>query len=174
MKILLGPGASGGVERLGRYVMGLRRRGFDADAIPLPRGSAERALPAFLKAAQPAAEIVAGGHSFGARVSTMAAAQGEPYPALLLFSYPLHPPGKQDLWRERTSHWRGIEQPVLFISGDRDQFADLELLHRARKQMRQAQLYLVRGAGHGFKEAHLDEALNAAASWLATLPASKS
>ena len=46
MRVVLGPGASKGAEGLRPHVEGLRTRGFDAAVLDLPRGSAERALPA--------------------------------------------------------------------------------------------------------------------------------
>jgi predicted alpha/beta-hydrolase family hydrolase len=39
---------------------------------------------------------------------------------LVLLSYPLHPPGKPDALR--VDHFRGLDVPVLFVSGDRDPF----------------------------------------------------
>lgn len=169
MRILLGPGASGGEARLQPYVAGLRRRGFDCDSVALPRGSAERALPVLTAAARPAAETVAGGHSFGGRVASLAAAGGEPYLGLLLFSYPLHPPGRPEQWRERTAHWERIACPVLLVSGDRDPFGGPELLEEAVRRLPSARLEVLSGAGHGFREGALEAALDAAAEWLARL-----
>ena len=58
---------------------------------------------------------------------SMAVAEGLPARALVLISYPLHPPGKPD--QLRTGHLAGIEVPCLFVSGRRDPFgtpAELE------------------------------------------------
>lgn len=169
MKVVLGPGASRGAEGMRPYAEGLRRRGFDCDVIDLPRGAAERALPAFVRAVADPADTVAGGHSFGGRVASLAAAGGEGYRALLLFSYPLHPPGRSELWDERTAHWHAIGCPALLLSGDRDQFARLDLLRRALPRLPQGRLEVVDGAGHGFKGALLNRALDTAAAWLLTL-----
>jgi len=74
VRVLLGPGASKGAEGLKPHIEGLRARGFDAAALELPRGSAERALPVFLKELRADPDLVAGGHSFGGRVASLAAA----------------------------------------------------------------------------------------------------
>jgi predicted alpha/beta-hydrolase family hydrolase len=163
----LGPGASKGAEGLRPHVEGLRARGFDAAALELPRGSAERALPVFLRELRADPTLVIGGHSFGGRVASLAAAELAPR-GLLLLSYPLHPPGKAEQWRERTAHWTRIACPVLLISGDRDQFARIDLLQGAVNQLAHHEVCVLPGAGHGFRR-ELPEALDAAARWLGTL-----
>jgi predicted alpha/beta-hydrolase family hydrolase len=167
MKVLLGPGASKGAEGLRPHVDGLRARGFDAAALDLPRGSADRALLVFLKELRADPALVVGGHSFGGRVASLAAAEVTPT-GLLLLSYPLHPPGKPEQWRERTAHWPRIACPVLLISGDRDQFARIDLLQGAVNQLPRHQVHVLPGAGHGFRR-ELDQALDLAARWLSTL-----
>jgi len=87
---------------------------------------------------------------------------------LLLLSYPLHPPGKPEQWRERTAHWSRIRCPVLLISGDRDQFARIDLLQGAVNQLPRHEVHVLPGAGHVFRR-ELDQALDIAARWLSTL-----
>ena len=65
--------------------------------------------------------IAVGGRSFGGRMSSMAVAEGLEARALVLVSYPLHPPGKPD--QLRTSHFADLQVPCLFVSGRRDAFA---------------------------------------------------
>ncbi len=57
----------------------------------------------------------------GGRMCSMAAAEGLAVAALVLVSYPLHPPGKPD--RLRTAHFPDLSRPCLFVSGRRDAFA---------------------------------------------------
>lgn len=64
--------------------------------------------------------IAYGGRSFGGRACSVAVADGLPAAALVLLSYPLHPPGKPD--RLRTDHFVDITVPTLFASGTRDPF----------------------------------------------------
>ena len=71
-------------------------------------------------------ELIIGGRSFGGRMCSMLAAAGEPMAALVLLSYPLHPPGKPD--QLRVDHFADIDVPVLFVSGTRDPFASPEEL----------------------------------------------
>ena len=65
-------------------------------------------------------EIALGGRSFGGRSCSVAVAEGLPAAALVLLSYPLHPPGKPD--KLRVDHFPTIGVPSLFVSGDRDPF----------------------------------------------------
>ena len=65
--------------------------------------------------------IAVGGRSFGGRMCSLAVAEGLPVAALVLVSYPLHPPGRPD--RLRTEHFPTLDVPCLFVSGKRDAFA---------------------------------------------------
>lgn len=154
--IYLAHGASGNADSMLPHVRGLRRLGFEAETVQLPKGKAERALPAYLATAPPGDRII-GGHSFGGRVASLLAATHH-YTGLVLFSYPLHPPGSPDRWAERTSHWPGIDCPVLLISGDRDQFARIELLREAVTQLPDHELVVFPGLRHGIGP-RLDDAL---------------
>ncbi len=79
----------------------------------------------------PTGRIAVGGRSFGGRMCSMAVAQGLDVAALVLVSYPLHPPGKPD--RLRTEHFVALAVPTLFVSGRRDAFATPEELARETK-----------------------------------------
>jgi hypothetical protein len=72
--------------------------------------------------------IAVGGRSFGGRMCSMAVAEGLEAAALVLVSYPLHPPGKRD--RLRTEHFPALRVPCLFVSGRRDAFATTDELER--------------------------------------------
>jgi uncharacterized protein len=76
----------------------------------------------------PPGRVAIGGRSFGGRMCSLAAAEGLPVAALVLVSYPLHPPGRPE--RLRTGHFPGLDQPCLFVSGRRDAFATPEELER--------------------------------------------
>jgi predicted alpha/beta-hydrolase family hydrolase len=93
-------------------------------------------------------ESVIGGHSYGGRVASMVAAETAPA-GLVLLSYPLHRPGHpEDL---RDEHWSNIRCPVLLLSGDRDQFARIELLQASAERLPRAQLHIYPGMGHGLQ-----------------------
>jgi uncharacterized protein len=76
----------------------------------------------------PTSRVAIGGRSFGGRMCSMAAAGGLEVAALVLVSYPLHPPGKPD--QLRTAHFPDLRVPCLFVSGRRDPFASPEELER--------------------------------------------
>lgn len=74
--------------------------------------------------------VVAGGHSYGGRLTSMVLAEHpDAADELTLFSYPLHPPGRPD--RLRTEHFPGIRVPTVFTHGSRDPFGSLDELKTA-------------------------------------------
>jgi predicted alpha/beta-hydrolase family hydrolase len=159
------------------HVGGLRSRGIDARAVDLPRGRTDRAVAVFagLLAAEPA--LAVGGHSFGGRVASLAAADacdaGRPPLALVLLSYPLHAPGRLDAWDARTAHWPGLTCPVLLLSGSSDPFATPALLERARaERLPAAGLVTYPRLGHGLG-AVLDDGLDRVAAFLAEAAAAR-
>lgn len=74
--------------------------------------------------------MIAGGHSYGGRQTSMVVAAGEaPVDVLTLFSYPLHPPGKPE--RLRTEHLPDITVPTVFTHGTSDPFGTPDELRTA-------------------------------------------
>jgi uncharacterized protein len=76
----------------------------------------------------PTSRVAVGGRSFGGRMCSMAVAEGLEVAALVLVSYPLHPPGKPETLR--TAHFGDLRVPCLFVSGRRDAFAAVDELER--------------------------------------------
>lgn len=70
--------------------------------------------------------LIIGGHSMGGRVATMLEAECKTADGLLLFSYPLHPPGQTE--KLRDAHLTSIQTPTLQFNGTRDEFCDLEIM----------------------------------------------
>jgi uncharacterized protein len=97
--------------------------------------------------------VFLGGHSYGARQSSMLAAEEKDLVAgLLLLSYPLHPPRKPE--QQRTQHLPDLRTPALFVHGTRDPFGTIAELEQALKMIpAKTKLLPVEGAGHdlGFK-----------------------
>lgn len=151
------------------YVKGLEARDIAATAIDLPRRRAEDAVLAFHKVVPREAGVVVGGQSYGGRVASLAAAEpGAPYAALLLFSFPLHPPGSPEKSEARTSHWPQIRCPVLLLSGESDPFATIELLRAAVPRLGgPAELVTYPRLGHGLVPV-LDDVLDRVAAFLTT------
>lgn len=159
-RVVLGPGAFGNPASLARHVAGLRARGVAASAIALPRGRAERAAEVFRRLA--GSDVVAGGHSFGGRAASLAAAE-ERFAGLVLFGFPLA--GRAE---ERTAHFPRITCPVLLLSGERDELSPLPELRRRAALLPNGRLRTFRGADHRLRGA-LDEALDEAATFVHAL-----
>ncbi len=89
-----------------------------------------------------------GGHSYGGRMASMLAAR-EPglVDALLLLSYPLHPPRKPE--QMRTQHFGKLQTPALFVTGVRDGFGSMEEMEAALRLIpARTDLVAVQSAGH--------------------------
>jgi predicted alpha/beta-hydrolase family hydrolase len=120
---------------------------------PPPRGSAEgdqeglRAAVACMRRLAPG-RVYLGGHSYGGRQASMLAAN-EPglASALLLLSYPLHPPKRSD--DLRTAHFPRLTTPALFVHGTTDGFGTIAEMETALKLIpAPAELLPMQGAGH--------------------------
>ncbi|TQF74094.1 alpha/beta fold hydrolase [Rhodococcus spelaei] len=92
--------------------------------------------------------LILGGHSYGGRQSSMLAAQRpEVCDGLLLFSYPLHPPGKPE--KARTAHLPDLRSPCVFVHGTRDPFGSPDEMRAALDLVTApTRLVLVEGKGH--------------------------
>ncbi len=164
-RILLSPGASGNSAQLAPHAAALEARGFDVTVVSLPRGKAERAVPAYRAAlGDEGAGAVIGGQSFGGRVASLLAAEATTA-ALVCFSYPLHAPGRQAAWQDRTAHWPRIACPVLLLSGEADPFAEINLLRGAVRQLPDATLVTFPGLGHSLARM-LDRAIPIVAEFI--------
>lgn len=74
--------------------------------------------------------VWAGGHSYGGRQASMLASERPGLvDALLLLSYPLHPPAKPE--KLRTEHLPGLHTPAVVVHGSRDPFATPEEMRSA-------------------------------------------
>lgn len=142
--LVLTPGASAGRQQSGLVAIddAVSGRGIVTDRVEFPGqaagkrrtdppavcvttvGQAAEALAGRLSV--PLGRIAVGGRSFGGRMSSLAVAQGVPAAALVLVSYPLHPPGRPE--KLRTEHFGDLGVPCLFVSGRRDAFATPEEL----------------------------------------------
>ena len=170
LHVWLGHGASGNAATMAPFVEGLRKRGIAADAVDLPVRKAEDAVPVWRQRVPDGPLTVAGGQSYGGRVSTLAAADGAGYAGLILFCFPLHPPGRPENAAARAAHLPNVSCPALFLSGEADPFADLTLLRRYVATMPHAQLHTYPRLGHSMKPV-LADALDRAAAFVASLRA---
>jgi predicted alpha/beta-hydrolase family hydrolase len=131
-----------------------------------------RAACALARHLAPDLRLVAGGKSFGGRMtSTAIAEQPEPRVERLIFlGFPLHPAGKPAV--TRATHLFAVKIPMLFVQGDRDALAELPLLTPIVAQLPAATLRIVAGADHAFAVPRrsgrdaLAEIADTVASWL--------
>lgn len=103
-----------------------------------------------------AGRVFLGGHSYGGRQASMVAAEDRAIAdALLLLSYPLHPPDKPE--HSRTAHFERLYTPALFVHGTKDPFATVEELRVALKFISsRTELVAIPGAGHDLKRGKFD------------------
>ena len=124
----------------------------------------------------PGLPLVAGGKSFGGRMTSQAQALAAlpDVRGLAFFGFPLHPAGKPS--SDRASHLAEVKLPMLFLQGTRDALAELSLLQPVVNGLgSRATLHLLEAADHAFHvlkssgrndRAVLDEALDAFAAWV--------
>jgi uncharacterized protein len=100
--------------------------------------------------------VIAGGHSYGGRMtSTAIADQAAAVDVLTLFSYPLHPPGKPE--RARTDHLPRIAVPTVFTHGTADPFGTIDELRLAAALIpAPTEIIEVTGARHDLGSKTLD------------------
>jgi hypothetical protein len=91
-----------------------------------------------------------GGHSFGGRMASHAVVdRGIGAAGLIFCSFPLHMPAKPDV--KRAAHLGKVRQPMLFLSGTRDELAERELLTQVVAALPRAKLHWLDTADHGLK-----------------------
>ena len=107
-----------------------------------------------------------GGHSYGGRQASMLAAENPNIvDALLLLSYPLHPPNRPE--QMRTAHFPKLKIPVMFVHGSRDPFGSLDEMRAAVKLIAApVELLAIEGAGHDLIRGARDVAGHALATFL--------
>jgi uncharacterized protein len=112
--------------------------------------AAVRAAVAAAQDAAPELPVIAGGKSFGGRMTTQTQAEA-PLPGvrgIALLGFPLHPAGAPSV--KRAEHLPRVAIPLLFLQGTRDELADLSLLRPIVEQLPRAHLRIIDGADHSF------------------------
>jgi uncharacterized protein len=149
---------------------------------PDPPGIAQAAVRAAVAEAMrccPGIRLVAGGKSFGGRMTSQAqaAAPLDGVDGLAFLGFPLHPAGKPS--SDRAKHLTEVHVPMLFLQGTRDSLAEMTLLAPVVKSLgRTASLHRVEGADHSFhvparsgrNDAEvMNEVLDTLAAWIGAL-----
>jgi len=110
-----------------------------------------RAAVAAGRAAAGGLPLIAGGKSFGGRMTSRAAAAAplEGVAGLVFLGFPLHPTGRPGT--SRADHLDQVQLPMLFLQGTRDTLADLGLLRPVLERVgRRATLEVIEHADHSF------------------------
>lgn len=134
-----------------RYNFPYMENGKGRDSQAVCTATVRSAIVAVRKAA-PGLPVLAGGHSFGGRMTSTAASESplDGVSGLVFFAFPLHQPGKPDI--ERAEHLRAVTVPMLFLSGTRDDLADMDLLKQVCDRLKKlATLHPLDTANHGFR-----------------------
>lgn len=149
------------------------RGGMDTERVRL--ATVRAAVVAAGKAA-PDLPRFAGGHSMSGRMTTLAVSKGmiDSLCGIVAYAFPLHQPGRPDT--TRAQHLAEVDVPILFLSGDRDRMARLDLLRGAVDELaEEAHLHALEGADHGYKvlkrsgrtiEDVVDEAACVTSDWM--------
>ena len=134
-----------------RYQFPYMEKGGKRPDPPAVAQSAVRGAVAEAARACPGLPLIAGGKSFGGRMTSQAQAKA-PLPGvvgLAFFGFPLHAAGKPS--SERADHLADVHVPVLFLQGSADKLAEVDLLKPVVKKLgARASLHLVEGADHSF------------------------
>jgi predicted alpha/beta-hydrolase family hydrolase len=168
--------AARGIATL-RYQFPYMERGSKRPDPPQLAHATVRAAVAAASRVLPDLPLIAGGKSFGGRMTSQAQAIA-PLPGvrgLAFLGFPLHPAGKPS--SERADHLSAVHIPMLFLQGTRDQLATLELIEPLCGSLgERSTLHLFADADHSFHvparsgrtDADVREAvLDALSAWIA-------
>jgi uncharacterized protein len=162
-----------------RYQFPYMEKGSKRPDSPAVAHAAVRAAVAEAARCCPSLPLLAGGKSFGGRMTSQAqAAAALPgVRGLAFFGFPLHPAGKPSV--ERAKHLADVGIPMLFLQGTRDALAELSLLEPVVAGLgSRATLHVLAGADHSFHVLKssgrndrevMDDALDAFAAWVGKL-----
>jgi predicted alpha/beta-hydrolase family hydrolase len=162
-----------------RYQFPYMEKGSKRPDAPAVAHAAVRAAVAEAARRCPGLPLIAGGKSFGGRMTSQAQAIA-PLPGvrgLAFLGFPLHPPGKPST--SRAAHLSDIKIPMLFLQGTRDDFAEMTLLEPVLKDLEVlASLHVVQEGDHSLhvparsgrndREA-MNEVLDALSAWVGGL-----
>lgn len=165
-----------------RYQFPYMEKGSKRPDPPAVAHAAVRAAVAEAARACPRLPLVAGGKSFGGRMTSQAQAKTPltGVVGLAFFGFPLHAAGKPSA--DRADHLADVKIPMLFLQGSNDKLAELGLLKPVVEGLdARARLHLVEGADHSFHvparsgrndREVMEEILDAFAAWVETIKAS--
>jgi uncharacterized protein len=134
-----------------RYQFPYMERGSKRPDRPKVAQAVVRAAVAAMSNFAPNLALIAGGKSFGGRMTSQAQAESplRGVRGLAFLGFPLHPAGRPS--QERGKHLVGVRLPMLFLQGSRDTLADLPLAQRLVNELgKHATLKVIPDADHSF------------------------
>jgi uncharacterized protein len=170
--------AARGIASL-RYQFPYMEKGSKRPDPPAIAQASVRAAVAEAARAHPGLPLIAGGKSFGGRMTSQAQAKTPlaGVVGLAFFGFPLHAAGKPSA--DRADHLADVQIPMLFLQGGNDKLAELSLLRPVVEGLgARARLHVVEGADHSFHVPArsrrndgevMEEILDAFAAWSKTL-----
>lgn len=174
--------AARGIATLRYQFPYMEQRSRRPDPPPLCHATVRAAVAQAARLA-PDLPLIAGGRSFGGRMTSQAQAQAPlaGVRGLVFLAFPLHPAGRPGT--ERAAHLEEVSIPMLFIQGTRDELADPSLLRPVVDRLGpRATLHVLQDADHAFhvparsgrKDSDVrDDALDAVSAWLGHIDASR-
>ena len=120
----------------------------------------------------PSLPLFISGKSFGGRMSSqyLSTHHDAEVKGIIFYGFPLHQPGNPS--STRAEHLKDVKQPMLFLSGSRDEFASWDLLEKVCSSLPNATLMKIEGANHSFKAGKLNTMemlVNATKDWIAKI-----
>jgi uncharacterized protein len=170
--------AARGIASL-RYQFPYMEKGSKRPDPPAIAQASVRAAVAEAARAYPGLPLIAGGKSFGGRMTSQAQAKTPlaSVVGLAFFGFPLHATGKPSA--DRADHLADVQIPMLFLQGGNDKLAELSLLRPVVEGLgARARLHVIEGADHSFHVPArsgrndgdvMKEILDAFAAWSTTL-----
>jgi predicted alpha/beta-hydrolase family hydrolase len=134
-----------------RFNFPFMENGGPADRPPKAQATIQAAIQAALPHAK-GLTLLAGGKSFGGRMTSQLAATGElpsQVKGIVYVGFPLHAPGKPGI--ERAAHLQSVGLPQLFLQGTRDTLAQFDLIEQVCNGLDRASLIKLEGADHSFQ-----------------------
>ena len=99
----------------------------------------------------PGLPVFIGGKSYGGRMASHLLAEKPELEinGLVFFGFPLHAPGRDST--ERAAHLTQVQVPMLFLQGDKDKLANIDLIRKVTSTLDMTTLKVWNGADHSFK-----------------------
>ena len=122
--------------------------------------------------------LILAGRSMGGRMATYLVAEGYTADGLVLYAYPLHPPGRHE--KLRIDQFPGITIPMLFFQGTRDSLSEMGLFEKHIASLPNTEVAILEGAGHGPRgggwtaETMIDRYVTVTSSWIKRISSGES